>query len=79
MECHLLRKPTFRGCIKGMINLLLNKSMFWVLEQRLVNKTNTILRNSWMTKLEIEELERTQLKMIAVRKMKKLLMIQVIT
>ena len=32
--------------------------MFWVLEQRLVNQANTILRNSWMTKLEIEELER---------------------
>ena len=32
--------------------------MFWVLEQILVDQANTIRRNSWMTKLEIEELER---------------------
>ena len=32
--------------------------MFWVSEQRLVGQANTIRRNSWMTKLEIEELER---------------------
>ena len=32
--------------------------MFWVSEQRLVDQTNTIRRNSWMTDLEIEELER---------------------
>ena len=32
--------------------------MFWVSEQRLVNQANAIQRNSWMTELEIEELER---------------------
>ena len=32
--------------------------MFWVSGQRLVYQTNTIHRNSWMTELEIEELER---------------------
>ena len=32
--------------------------MFWVSEQRLVGQANTIYRNSWMTGLEIEELER---------------------
>ena len=32
--------------------------MFWVSEQRLVGQANTIRRNSWMTQLEIEELER---------------------
>ena len=32
--------------------------MFWVSEQRLDDQANTIRRNSWMTKLEIEELER---------------------
>ena len=32
--------------------------MFWVSEQRLVDQANTISRNSWMIKLEIEELER---------------------
>ena len=33
------------------------KGMFWVSEQRLVDQANTIRRNSWMTELEIEELE----------------------
>ena len=32
--------------------------MFWVSEQKLVDEANTIRRNSWMTELEIEELER---------------------
>ena len=32
--------------------------MIWVSEQRLGDQVNTIHRNSWMTKLEIEELER---------------------
>ena len=32
--------------------------MSWVSEQRLVDQANTIRRNSWMTELEIEELER---------------------
>ena len=32
--------------------------MFWVSEQRLLDQANTICRNSWITELEIEELER---------------------
>ena len=32
--------------------------MFWVSEQRLVDQANTVCRNSWMTELEIKELER---------------------
>ena len=32
--------------------------MFRVSKQRLVHQANTIRRNSWMTELEIEELER---------------------
>ena len=32
--------------------------MFWVSEQRLADQANTIRRNSWMTELEKEELER---------------------
>ena len=41
-----------------MLSLWQQKGMFWVSEQRLVDQTNTICRNSWMTELEIEELER---------------------
>ena len=32
--------------------------MFWVPEQRAVYQANTTRRNSWMTELEIEELEK---------------------
>ena len=41
-----------------MLSLWLQKGMFWVSEQRLVYQANAICRNSWMTELEIEELER---------------------
>ena len=42
-----------------MLSLWMQKSMFWVSEQRLVDPANTISRNSWMTELEmIQELER---------------------
>ena len=58
MECYLLSEPKIRGYRKLMISLWLNKSMFWVPEQRLVDQPNTILRNSWMTEFKIEELER---------------------
>ena len=32
--------------------------MFWVSEQRLVHQANCICRTSWITELEIEELEK---------------------
>ena len=58
MECYLLSEPKIRGCGKRMLSLWLNKGMFWVSEQRLVDQANTICRNSWMADLEIEELEK---------------------
>ena len=53
-----MSEPKIRGYRKRMLSLWLQKSMFWVSEQRLVDQANTIRRNSWMTELEIEELER---------------------
>ena len=41
-----------------MLSLWLQKDMFWVSEQRLIDLANTIRRSSWMTELEIQELER---------------------
>ena len=41
-----------------MLSLWLQKCIFWVSEQRLVDQANAIRRNSWMTELEVEELER---------------------
>ena len=40
-----------------MLSLQIQKGMFWESEQRLVHQENTVRRNSWMTELEIEELE----------------------
>ena len=58
MECYLLSEPKIRGYRKRMLSLWLQKSTCWVSGQRLVDQANTICRNSWMTELEIEELER---------------------
>ena len=58
MECYLLREPKIRGYRKRMLSLWLQRGIFWVSEQRLIDQANTIRRNSWMTKLEIEELKR---------------------
>ena len=58
MESYLLSEPKIRGCRKCMLSLWFQKGMFWVSEQRLVDQANTIRRNSWMTELEIKELEK---------------------
>ena len=58
MECYLFSEHKISGYRKRMLSLLLQKGMFWASEQRLVDQVNTIHRNSWMTELEIEELER---------------------
>ena len=53
-----ISEPKIRGYRKRMLSLWLQKCMFWVSERRLVDQANTIRRNSWMTELEIEKLER---------------------
>ena len=58
MKCYLLIEPEIRGNRKRMLILWLQMGMLQVSEQRLFDQTNTIRRNSWMTDLEIEELER---------------------
>ena len=55
MECDLLIELKIRACKIRMLSLWLQKGMFWVSEQRLVDPTNTIRRNSWITELEIKE------------------------
>ena len=57
MESYILSEPKIRGYRKRVLSLWLQKGMFWVSEQRLVDQANTIRRNSWMTELKIEELE----------------------
>ena len=58
MKCYLLIEPEIRGNRKRMLILWLQMGMLQVSEQRLFDQTITIRRNSWMTDLEIEELER---------------------
>ena len=53
-----MSEPKIRGYRKHMLSLWLQKCILWVSEQRLVGQANTIRRNSWMTELQIEELER---------------------
>ena len=58
MKYYLLSEPKIRGYRKRMLSLWQQKGMFCVSEQRLVDQANVIRKNSWMTELEIEELER---------------------
>ena len=58
MEMYLLNEPKVRGYRKLLLSLWLNKGMFRVWEQRIVDQANMFCRNSWMTELKIEELER---------------------
>ena len=53
-----MREPKIREYRKRMLSLWLQKSIFWVPEQKLVDQANAIHKNSWMNELEIEELKR---------------------
>ena len=53
-----MSEPKITGYRKRMLRLGLEKGMFWVSQQRLVDQANTICRNSWMTELLMEVLER---------------------
>ena len=79
MKCYLLGEPRVRSYRKRMLILWLNKGMFWVSEKRLVDQANTIRRNTWMTELEIEELERNLAEIDSYKKKREVLMMQVIT
>ena len=79
MKCYLLGEPRVRSYRKRMLILWLNKGMFWVSEKRLADQANTIRRNTCMTELEIEELERNLAEIDSYKKKKEVLMMQVIT
>ena len=53
-----MSEPKIGGYRKPLLTLWLQKGMFWISEQRLLDQANTIQRNSCMTELEIKELER---------------------
>ena len=58
MECYLLSKPKIRGYRKHMLSLWLKKGYVLDIRTKIVDQANTVRRNSWMTEVEIEELER---------------------
>ena len=58
MECYLLSKSKARGYRKHMLSFWLNNGIFWVSKEKLVDQANIIHRNSLITVLEIEDLER---------------------
>ena len=58
IKCYVLSEPKIRRYRKHMPSLWLQKGIFWISEQRLVDQANTIHRNSCMAELQIEELER---------------------
>ena len=62
-----------------MLSACLNKGMFWLSQQRLVDQAHTIRTNSWMNELGIEELERKLAENDSPWKKKELLMIQIVT
>ena len=53
-----MSEPKIREYKKHILSLWMQKGMFWVSEQRLVDQVNMVRRNRWLTELEIEELER---------------------
>ena len=59
MKCYLLTETKVSGYRKRMLSLWLNKGMFWVSEQKLVDQENTIGRSSRMTELEKKNLKAT--------------------
>ena len=59
MKCYLLTETKVSGYRKRMLSLWLNKGMFWVSEQRLVDQENIIGRSSRMTELEKKNLKAT--------------------
>ena len=43
MECYLMSEPKIRGYRKPNLSLWLQKGMFWVSEQRLVDQANIFI------------------------------------
>ena len=58
MECLYQRKPKWNGYQKGMHKFWVEKGMFSVPEQRLLDQKNNILKKNWLTHLELEEIRR---------------------
>ena len=58
MACYFKSVQEKRGYRQKMVMLLEEKGMFKVTEQRLVDQARTILKSSWFTTAELEEIKR---------------------
>lgn len=82
MECYLLSELIeiiVRSYRNGMLDLLLNKGMFLVSEQTVVDQANNIHMKSVTNELEIQELEKNLVENDISKEKKEVLIIQVIT
>ena len=58
MECFYFSKPGKRGYRKRMHKLWMERSVFQVTKQRLVDQANQIQKKKWLSDIELEEIKR---------------------
>ena len=58
MECYYQSEPKRNGYRKRMHKCWVDKGMFPVTEQRLLDQKNNIIKRNWVTDLELEEMRR---------------------
>ena len=56
MECYYQSTPSRNGYRKRMLQIWVEKGMFQVTEQRLVDQANHIRKKQWLSELELEEI-----------------------
>ena len=58
MECYFQSEPRLNGYRKRMHRCWIEKEMFPVTEQRLMDQKNNIMKKKWLSDLELEEIRR---------------------
>ena len=57
MECYFCSNLSRLGYRKRMLELWNSKSLFFINEQQLVDQAINILKKSWLTEIELEQIE----------------------
>ena len=57
MECYFCSNLSRLGYRKRMLELWNSKSLFFINEQQLVDQTINILKKSWLTEIELEQIK----------------------
>ena len=58
MQCYYQSMPSRNGYRKRMLQIWVEKGMFQVTEQRLVDQANQLRKKQWLSELELEEIGR---------------------